>query len=81
MEERELVDLGSNIREKFGDLRGWKMSLRYNENAKDAIIQYSEGVGAEHQAISAMIKEDRKRPVEIIRRNTCKSRTKVLAVS
>jgi len=38
MEERELVDLGSNIREKFGDLRGWKMSLRYNENAKDAII-------------------------------------------
>lgn len=45
------------------------MSLRYNENAKGAILEYSEGVGAFHQGIAYKIKEDRKKPVEIIRRN------------
>ncbi len=48
VEERELLDLGQDIREKFGDERGWKMSLRYNENVKGAILEYSEGVGALH---------------------------------
>jgi hypothetical protein len=31
VEERELLDKGQSIREKYGDYRGWKISLRYNE--------------------------------------------------
>jgi hypothetical protein len=45
------------------------MSLRYDESHKDAVLEYSEAVGALHQGISYKIKEDRKRPVEVIRRN------------
>ena len=41
--------MGQDIREKFGDERGWKMSLRYDENnKKSSIIEYSEPVGALH---------------------------------
>jgi len=68
VEERELLDLGQDMREKFGDERGWKMSLKYDEKL-DSFVEYRERVGAIHQGISYVIREDRKRPVEIIRRN------------
>lgn len=72
VEERQLLDRGQDIREKFGDLRGWKMGLRYYES-RDSLIEYSEQVGAFHSGIAYKIKEDIKKPVEIIRRNVKQS--------
>ena len=42
-----LLDKGQLIREKYGDARGWKMGLRYDDE-KDAIMEYSENVGPLH---------------------------------
>jgi hypothetical protein len=37
VEERELLDRGQNIREKYGEERGWKFTLRTDEK-NDSLI-------------------------------------------
>ena len=44
------------------------MSLRYNDDIKDEQLEYSESSGPMHQGISYKIKDDRKIPIEIVRR-------------
>lgn len=40
VEERELLDKGQDMRDKYGLERGWKMSLRNNIKSIDCLIEY-----------------------------------------
>ena len=48
VEVRQLLDKGQSIREKYGDARGWRMSLRYDETRKSDVLEYSEMSGQMH---------------------------------
>ena len=39
------MDKGSTLREKYGNERGWKMSLRYDEANKGEVLEYCELAG------------------------------------
>jgi hypothetical protein len=63
-----LLDKGQTLNEKYGDARGWRMSLRYDDDKKGEQLEYTESSGPLHQGISYKIKDDRKIPIEIIRK-------------
>jgi hypothetical protein len=44
------------------------MSLRYNEENPDEVLEYSENVGPLHSGISYKIIDDRRKPIEMIRK-------------
>ena len=63
-----LLDKGQLIGEKYGDARGWKMGLRYDEDKDNGVLEYSENVGPLHQMIAYKIKDSRREPIEFVRR-------------
>eukprot|EP00347_Sterkiella_histriomuscorum_P005691 403355632 len=68
-EIKSLLDKGQTLTEKYGDARGWRMSLRYDDNNKNDQLEYSESSGPLHQCVSYKLKDDRKVPIEIIRKS------------
>ena len=65
----ELLDKGLSLNQKYGGDKGWKLSLRFNEETPGDAIEYRESVGGVHSGLSCLIKDDRWKPVEIIRRS------------
>jgi len=53
-EENQLLDQLSDLREKFGDERGWKISLRLDQSKK-GLIEYEEACGTKHYGLSYII--------------------------
>ncbi|CDW81280.1 UNKNOWN [Stylonychia lemnae] len=78
-EIKAVLEKAQSIQEKYGEARGWRMSLRYNDEVKDDQLEYSESSGPLHQGISYKIKDDRKVPIEIVRR--CEMQSPSLQVS
>lgn len=69
VEERELLDKGQTMRDRYGLERGWKMSLRKNIKNKDCLIEYNEKSGPLHLGLGYIIKDVINRPIEVIRKN------------
>ena len=63
------MDKAQSVKEKYGGYRGWKMSLRYDEENKDSALEYRESLGAMENGLSYKIIDERKKPIEIIRKN------------
>ena len=63
----ELLDRGLTLKEKYGGDQGWKLGLRYDENQPGEVLEFRETVGGAQSGLSCLIKDDRWKPIEIIR--------------
>jgi hypothetical protein len=68
-EVSDLLDRGKSLKEKYGGDYGWKLGLRYNEDRPGEVLEFRESVGGAFSGLSCLIKDDRWKPVEIIRKN------------
>jgi hypothetical protein len=68
-ELNEVLDLGLSLIEKYGGERGWRLLLRHDENKKGDVLEWREDVGNIFSLIASRCKDDRWRPVELIRRS------------
>lgn len=67
MELHDLMDRGLTLKEKYGPERGWKLSLRFDENRKDEPLILRESIG--FTGLQTKSIDDRWKPVELIRKN------------
>ena len=65
LEVSEMMDRGLTLKEKYGGDKGWRLQLRYDENKPGDILQFQESVSGN---LSCLIKDDRWKPVEIVRK-------------
>jgi len=64
-----VLDKALSVRDKYGPEFGWKLNLRYNEERVGGEpIEFREQVGGAQSGISCIVKDDRWRPVELIRK-------------
>jgi uncharacterized protein YwqG len=64
-----VLDRGQSIQEKYGNSWGWKLQLRHDENRIGDIVEFKENVGGKFSGICSQTKDDRWKPIEIIRKN------------
>jgi hypothetical protein len=55
--------------QKYGGGKGWQLGLRFDESKPGEVMEFREQVGGVHSGLSCIMKDDRWRPVEIIRRS------------
>jgi hypothetical protein len=60
------LDKGLPFKVKYGGEKGWKLSLRYNENTREP-LEWKEDVGGFTSGIAARCKDDRFKPIEVVR--------------
>lgn len=64
-----MLDRGLSLKDKYRGERGWKLLLRFDENRKGEVLEWREDVGNVFSLISAQCKDDRWKPIELIRRS------------
>lgn len=67
VEKRELLDRADDIRQRYGEERGWRMGLRKADD--DPLIEYVEASGNKFSGLNFKIQYDQHKPVEIIKRS------------
>ena len=65
----EVLDRGLSLKQKYRGERGWKLLLRFDENRTGEVLEWKEDVGNIFSLISAQCKDDRWKPIELIRRS------------
>jgi hypothetical protein len=68
-ELNELLDRGKTLKEKYGGEYGWRLGLRFDEDRIGDVLEYREDVGGAFSGLSCINKDDRWKPIEIIRQN------------
>ena len=66
---QELLERGRSYKEKYMNEKCWKVLLRFDENKKGEVLEFREDIGGIHSGLSAIVKDDRWKPVEIVRRS------------
>ncbi len=62
------MEKGLSLKEKYGGERGWRLLLRFDETQKEQCLEYRENVGGMFSGLECRVKDDRTKPIELIRR-------------